>query len=93
MRHPLPPIAVDTASDLLRWGANGLDDEQVWSALLAALDEASEDREFWALGDGFVTESVRVRPALAARWREARFTNPGVAAVHRFMHDPDWNYE
>ena len=81
MRHPLPPIAVDTASYLLRWGANGLDDEQVWSALLAALDEASEDREFWALGDGFVTESVRVRPALAARWRTASREVVGISSV------------
>jgi len=93
MRHSLPSVDVETASDVLRWGADGLDDEQVWSALLAALDEASEDGEYWALGDGFVSESVCTRPVLGARWRDAEMSNPKAVEVSRVMLDPTWNWD
>jgi hypothetical protein len=83
MRRPLPSLDVETASDVLRWGADDLDDEQVWSALLAALDESSEDGEYWELGDGFVSEFVCTRPALDARWQDAEATNAKAAEVRR----------
>lgn len=92
MRRPLPSSGVEMASDVLRWGADEPDDEQVWSALLAALDEASEDGEYWALGDGFIAESVRTPPALEARWCNARLSNAEAAEVYRMMLDPMWNY-
>ena len=92
MRLPLQSLDIETASDVLRWGADELDDEQVWSALLAALDEASDDGEYWALGDGFVAESVCTRPALEARWRHAEVSNAKAAQVRRVMLDPGWNW-
>jgi hypothetical protein len=92
MRTELPPGDVEAASDLLRWGADDLDDDEVWAALLAALEEVQEDGEYWSRGDGLVDESVRTRPALDARCREARSTNAKAAEVYRVMQDPPWNW-
>jgi hypothetical protein len=84
--------ADDEAMEALRWGGDTLDDEELWRAVLAALDEAQDDGEFWALGDGLIDESVRTRPVLERRWREERLSNPKIAEVYRVMQDPTWNW-
>jgi len=55
------------AADMLRWGGGGLDDEDLWEALLGALDEAETDTDLWFLGDGFIPESIATRDDLAHR--------------------------
>lgn len=88
-----PESAEDVeAVDALRCGAESLDDDAVWSVLLAALDAAQDDGDLWELGDGFISESVLIRPQLDQRWREARSTHPKIAAVCRVMQDPTWNW-
>jgi hypothetical protein len=57
----------DSATDRLRWGGDEFGDEELWQALLGALDEASTDDEHWILGDGFIPESIRPRPGLDGR--------------------------
>jgi hypothetical protein len=83
----------DAALHVLRWGADELSDEQVWEAAMAALDEATTDSELWLLGDGFLSESLRTRPALDARWRDLRGVDPKVTDVYRVMEDPTMNFE
>lgn len=57
----------DCAIGQLRWGGEDFDNEELWQALLGALDEASNDDELWSLGDGFIPESICVRGALDRR--------------------------
>jgi hypothetical protein len=82
----------DAAFFVLRWGAESMSDEDLWTATLAALEEASEEGEYWQLGDGLVDESVRPRPKLERRWRESRAGHPKIAEVYRVMQDPRWNW-
>jgi hypothetical protein len=92
MRLPLPTDEVETASDVLRWDGDQLDAEEVWAAALAALEECSDEGEYWALGDGFVAEQVHMRPVLAARWLALESSNAKAAEIRRVMEDPTWNW-
>ena len=65
----------DCATYRLRWGGDEFTNEALWQALLAALDEASCDDEFWRLGDGFISESIRIRPELDNRLKEIESTD------------------
>jgi hypothetical protein len=91
MREPSSEARDDAAFLVLRFGADDFSDDDVWDAAMAALDEASTDSELWRLGDGFIDESVRFRPALNARWRALRGRNTKVDEVYRVMNDPTMN--
>lgn len=72
------------ATDLLRWGADDLDDETLWRAVVTIVGLATP-AERWGIGDGLIDESVAMRPELRRRWRDQFETNPGVRAVYEAM--------
>lgn len=74
------------AIDSLRWGADGVDDETLWQAVITAIQLAENDGERWMLGDGVVDESVATRPVLRARLRASYDSNPYVREMYRVMH-------
>lgn len=80
------------ATDLLRWGADDLDDETLWTAAMVAVELAANDGERWMLGDGLIEEFIATREVLRLRWAAARDTEPAVAEVYRVMCDPAWNW-
>jgi hypothetical protein len=55
---------------MLRWGAEVLDDETVWTAVMVACRLARDNDERWMLADGVVAETILMRPTLSARWLE-----------------------
>ena len=71
----------DCAVGQLRWGGDGIDDEDLWQALLGALDEASNDDELWFLGDGFIPESICPREALDRRLEKLEQTDERMQRV------------
>ena len=71
------------ASDILRWHGDDLDDEFVWTAVLAAADAAADDAERRVLGDGLIDEQVATRPELRTRWHRAYDENASVRAVFK----------
>lgn len=75
------------ASDLLRWGADGVDDETLWQAVMTAVEGARDDGERWTLGDGVIDESLGTRPSLASGWHSARGSSAQVREVFRVMHE------
>lgn len=79
------------AIDLLRFGADEVDDETLWQAALAIAELLDDDGERWMFADGVVDESIATRPALEARWRAEYDTNQSVQEIYRVMHDPSWN--
>jgi hypothetical protein len=81
----------DSAMDLLRWGADDIDDDTLWTAALTAAALAADDGERWSLGDGLIDESIAVRASLRRRWAAERHTNVAVAEIYRVMRDPSWN--
>lgn len=91
MRDPATS-AGGPASDVLRWGAGDLGDEDLWTAVTAALAEARDDGEYWRIGDGVVDESVRTRPALSERLWSRRESDSDVAELFRVMQDSSWNW-
>ena len=84
--------AVGEATDLLRWGADEVDDETLWTAVITAAELARDDAERWMLGDGPIDESIATREPLRRRWAAARRTNASVAEVYRVMCDPRWTW-
>ena len=70
MRAPVPADDDEQpwATGMLRWGADELDDETVFIAVVAACGLAPDDSERWLLADGVIAETVRTRPTLHARW-------------------------
>jgi hypothetical protein len=83
MRKPVRPDDDERpwATGLLRWGAEGVDDDLLFSAVVAACGRASGWSERWLLADGVVAESINTRPALRARWLAECRVNPMVQAV------------
>lgn len=80
------------AAEHLRDGAGGLTDDDLWTAVVAALAEARDDSEYWLIGDGVVDESVRIRPVLARRMWLLRESDPAIASLFRVMQDPRHNW-
>lgn len=56
-----------SATDVLRWGADDLDHETLWRAVLTIVGLATA-AERWGIGDGLIDESVATRPELRRRW-------------------------
>ena len=56
------------ATGMLRWDADELDDETVWTAVVFACRLARDDGERWQLADGVVAETILMRPGLVDRW-------------------------
>ena len=83
MRAPLNGASVgdDWVTGELRWGGDDFDDDELWEALLGALDEASNDTEFWYLGDGFIPESICVREALDRRLEKLELSDERMKRV------------
>ena len=69
------------AAGMLRWGADELDDETVWTAVTLACHLARDDGERWTLADGVVAETILMRPTLAARWLAECERDPHLRAV------------
>jgi hypothetical protein len=82
------PDATGTVTMSLRGGADGVDDETLWGAVIAAVEGAADDRERWMLGDGVIDESVSTRTALTERWRAEFEKSAAVRSVYYTM----WSY-
>ena len=83
MREPVRPDDDERAwaTGLLRWGADGIDDELLFAAVVAACDRVSGWSERWRLADGVVAESINMRSAVRERWLAECAVNPMVQAV------------
>ncbi|MEK7425562.1 MAG: hypothetical protein AAB131_17175, partial [Actinomycetota bacterium] len=64
MREPLRPDDDERpwAMGLLRWGADGIQDDLLFAAVVAACGLVSGWSERWRLADGVVAESINTRP-------------------------------
>jgi hypothetical protein len=67
------------------WAAEDLDDESVWTAVMAAVDAAEEEDERWCLGDSICDMHIATRPVLRERWHKEFHRNPKVRAVFEAM--------
>ncbi len=72
------------AAKALRFGAEGIDDDTLWAAVLTVVELAADD-ECWAIGDGLIDESIATRPKLSALWHQEFDRNPAVRAIYRAM--------
>ena len=82
-----------SATSILRWGCDDLSDATVWRALLAALDAADTEADLWGIADGFLDESVLVRPSLSARFvRLVQSGDPKAVALVAVMASDRWNW-
>jgi len=83
MRAPVPDDDDERpwATGMLRWGADELDDESVFVAVVVACGLVRDDDERWRLADGVIAETIRTRPAVHARWLAQREHDEHVRAV------------
>jgi hypothetical protein len=91
MREPVRPDDDERpwATGLLRWGAEVVDDDLLFSAVVAACGHVSGWSERWLLSDGVVAESINARPAVRERWLAECGVNPIVHAVEAVEDIPD----
>ncbi len=84
----------DSATAALRWGAEDLDDDAVWRALLAALDAAQEDGDLFLIADGMLFESVFTRDGFHLQF-EQLLTAGNAKAIRlvEVMSTEKWNWE
>jgi hypothetical protein len=67
------------------WAADDLDDESVWTAVMAAVDAAEDESERWCFGDSICDMHIATRPELRERWYKEFHRNPKVRAVFQAM--------
>ena len=67
------------------WFGTGIDEETHLQLILAALDEAENDDEYWLIGDQPVEEGLVPRPGMKARLRELRATDDRIARLWTVM--------
>ncbi|MEI6231259.1 MAG: hypothetical protein WCP81_11035 [Actinomycetes bacterium] len=91
MREPVRPDDDERpwATGLLRWGADGIDDDLLFSAVVAACGRATGWSERWLLADGVISDSINTRPAVRERWLAECAVNPMVQAVEVVPDIPD----
>ena len=77
------------ATGLLRFGADGVDDDLLFRSVVSACGRASNWSERWLLADGVVAESIKTRPVLRERWLAECAVNPSVDAVERVPELPE----
>ena len=65
-------------------------DDEMWQALLGALDEAATDDELWRLGDSFIPECIGSNPVLDRQLEELERTDE---RMQRVVHlTESWSY-